>query len=108
MRQARTVKRFHWLITAPLLLLLIVFAVANRATATLDFWPLPLSLETRVFLVALVPLVIGFFIGELTGWIGGRSWRKAARHHARRIEELERELAAKAPPKEPAKEIARN
>jgi uncharacterized integral membrane protein len=102
------VKLFNWLVTAPLLLLLVVFAVANRATTTLSFWPLPFTLETRVFLVVLVPLVIGFFVGELAAWINGRRSRHAARRHARRIEELERELAAKVPPKEPTREIARN
>lgn len=101
-------KLFHWLVTAPLLLLLVVFAVANRATATLSFWPLPFTLETRVFLMVLLPLLVGFFVGELAAWINGRSWRRAARRHAHRIEELERELAAKVPPKEPTKEIARN
>ncbi len=101
-------KLFHWLVTAPLLLLFVVFAIANRATATLSFWPLPYTLETRVFLVVLAPLLVGFLIGELAAWVGGRSWRRAARRHAHRIEELERQLAAKEPPREPAKEIVRN
>ena len=99
---------FHWLVTVPLTIVLIDFAIWNGGTTTLSFWPLPFTVETRVFLVVLVPLVIGFFLGELSAWISGRNRRRTARRHAHRIEELERELAAKAPPKEPAKEIARN
>ena len=101
-------KLFHWLVTAPLLFVLVIFAIANRATTTLNFWPLPYALETRIFLVVLVPLAIGFLIGELAAWIAGRSWRRAARRHAHRIEELERQLAAKEPPRVPTKEIAGN
>jgi hypothetical protein len=102
------VKLFHWLVTLPLVVLLTDFAIWNGSTATLSFWPLPFTLETRVFLIVLVPLLVGFFVGELAAWINGRSSRHAARRHARRIEELERELAAKVPLKEPTKEIARN
>jgi len=102
------VKLFHWLVTAPLLVICVVFAVANRDTITLNLWPLPYTIETRVFLLVLLPLAIGFLIGEAAAWISGRTWRRAARRHAHRIEELERELSARASPKESSKEIARN
>lgn len=101
-------KLFHWLVTAPLTLILVVFAVANREPITLTFWPLPFTLETRLFVVVLLTLLAGFLIGELVAWINGRSWRREARRNAHRIEVLERQLAAKAPDKEPSKEIARN
>ena len=102
-------KLFHWLVTVPLTVLLVDFALWNGGTTTLDFWPLPVSLQTRVFVVVLVPLFAGFVIGELTAWMHhGRNWRRAARRDAQRIEALERELATKVPSKEPSKEIARN
>ena len=102
-------KLFHWLVTVPLTVVLIDFALWNGGPTTLDFWPLPFTLETRIFVVVLVPLLAGFFIGEVTAWMHhGRNWRRIARRDAQRITELERELAAKVPPKEPSKEIARN
>lgn len=101
-------KLFHWLVTAPLLVICVTFAVANRDTVTLNLWPLPYTIETRVFLLVLLPLTLGFLIGEVAAWIGGRTWRRAARRHAHRIEELERELSAKSEPKEPSREIIHN
>lgn len=98
---------FHWLVTAPLALVLIVFAVNNRDTVTLNFWPLAVTLQAPVYLIVLLALLAGFLIGELAAWINGRRWRREARHRARRIEELEREIAAKTQSKEAAKELPR-
>lgn len=88
-------KLFYWLVTAVVAVVLIVFAVANRAGTTLSLWPFPVKLEAPVYLVVLLALLVGFLIGELMAWFNGRRWRRAARRNARRIEELERELAAK-------------
>jgi len=89
------VKLVHWLVTLPLALVLIVFAVSNRAGITLTLWPFPVSLEAPVYLVVLLALLAGFLIGELVAWINLRRWRREAKRHSRRIQALERELAAK-------------
>ncbi len=101
-------KLFHWLVTAPLAVILVLFAVENRDRVTLSFWPLPITLEAPIYLVVLLALLAGFLIGELAAWINGHRWRREARRQTRRAEELERELAAKTPAKESSKEIARN
>lgn len=88
-------KLVHWLVTLPLALVLVVFAVSNRAGVTLTLWPFPLSLEAPVYLVVLLALLIGFLVGELVAWINSRRWRREAKLRARRIDALERELAAK-------------
>jgi uncharacterized integral membrane protein len=102
---------FHWLVTAPLAVILIVFAVNNRDGVTLSFWPLPVTLEAPVYLIALLCLLAGFLIGELVAWANGRRWRRQARHNAKRVAELERTLAAQAQAqtqaREPAKELTR-
>jgi uncharacterized integral membrane protein len=102
-------KLFHWLVTAPLALILVIFAIANRATVTLTFWPLPLTLEAPVYLTVLLTLVVGFLIGELVACLNGRRWRREARRLARRVDELERTLAARSPaPNDPAVVKARS
>jgi uncharacterized integral membrane protein len=98
---------FHWLVTAPLAVVLIVFAVNNRDAVTLSFWPLPVTLEAPVYLIVLLSLLAGFLIGELVAWTNGRRWRRQARHSARRVTELERTLATQAQAQEPAKELSR-
>jgi uncharacterized integral membrane protein len=101
-------KLIHWLVTAPLALILILFAVSNRTDVTLYFWPLPVALNAPLWLVVLVALLIGFLVGELVAWINGHHWRRQARQKSRRIEELERQLAAPETNKQTPKEAARD
>jgi uncharacterized integral membrane protein len=84
----------HWLVTVPVTLLLIVFALSNRESVHVTFWPFPAYVEAPLYLVVLLAALIGFLFGELFAWIGGRSWRREARRRRRRTEALERELAA--------------
>lgn len=87
-------KLVHWLVTLPLAILLIIFAVSNRDAVVVTFWPLPMMLEAPLYLVVLLALFFGFLVGELVAWINGRRHRREARRRARRIEALERELDA--------------
>jgi uncharacterized integral membrane protein len=88
------VKLVHWLVTLPLAILLVIFAVSNREGVVVSLWPLPVTLEAPLYLVVLLALFAGFLVGELVAWINGRRWRREARRRARRIEALERELGA--------------
>ena len=45
-------------------------------------------------LVVLLALLVGFLLGELVAWLNGRRWRREARSRGRRLDALERELAA--------------
>lgn len=83
-----------WLLALPVSLLAMVFAVANRHALRLELWPLPWSLEVPVYLAVLGPLVLGLILGGTIAWIAGHGARAAARHHRRRAESLERQLAA--------------
>ena len=84
----------HWLVTAPVTLLLIIFAVSNRESVHVTFWPLPAYVDAPLYLVVLLAVLIGFLVGEFVAWVNGRSWRQEARRRRRRAEALERELAA--------------
>jgi uncharacterized integral membrane protein len=100
------VKLVHWLVTLPLALIIVLFAVSNRDGVVVTFWPIPLAIEAPLYLVVLLALAVGFLVGELVAWINGRHHRRHARRRARRIEELERELGAtqaKLPKHEPTR-----
>ena len=84
----------HWLVTAPLALLLIDFAVSNLERVPVGLWPFSDIVLAPLYLVVLVALLVGFLFGEFVAWINGRHGRREARRRARRIEALERELAA--------------
>lgn len=100
-------KIFRWVVIGAIALILVVFAVANRNTVTLTVWPLPLAMDAPLYLVVLISLIVGFFLGELVAWMNGHRWRREARRSAKRVEELERELAAQSPPKEAARQLTR-
>lgn len=101
-------KIFRWVVIGAIALLLVVFAVANRNTVTLTVWPLPLAMDAPLYLVVLIALIVGFFLGELVAWMNGRRWRREARRSAKRVDELERTLAAQSPPKEAARQLTTN
>jgi uncharacterized integral membrane protein len=102
--QVIPLRSFHWLVTGPVTLVLIIFAASNPQSVSVAFWPLPFSVEAPLWAVALFAALLGFLAGEFVAWFGGRSWRRDSRHKARRIAALERELATTQaqPPREGA------
>lgn len=87
-------KILWWVVLALVALVLILFAVSNRETVSVELWPLPSALELPLYLVVLGTLVIGFFAGRFLTWVGGWRWRREARRSRERIALLERELEA--------------
>lgn len=100
-------KILRWVLFGLVVLILVVFAIDNRQVITLSLWPFPLELSTGLYIVVLLTLLFGFLLGELVAWLNGRRSRRDARRHARRVDELERALAAQSPPKEAARELTR-
>jgi putative membrane protein len=84
----------YWAAVAVAAVLLMLFAVSNRAPVSLGLWPLPFDLELPLYLLALGGLFAGFVIGILGGWLAGHGRRVELRRSRRRIAALERELAA--------------
>ncbi len=87
-----------WIVLALVAVLLILFAVSNRATVSVGLWPLPETIELPLYLLVLATLIVGFFSGELVAWVGGWRWRREARRSRERIAMLERELEAERTP----------
>src|SRR5271166_2020801 len=85
-------KLVYWTAVFVIALVLVTFLVANRQPVAV--WPLPDDLQLRLAYVVLGSLILGFIVGALIAWIGGRRWRQLARDRTRRIAALERELAA--------------
>jgi lipopolysaccharide assembly protein A len=83
-----------WLVTLIAAVVLIPFAIANRATVSLGMWPFPFMLEIPVYLLILLTLFAGFILGAACAWIAGHGLRRERRRRRRRVEALERELAA--------------
>jgi uncharacterized integral membrane protein len=86
-------KFLWWIVLAVVAVVLILFAISNREHVTLSVWLLPgAAIEMPLYLLVLGTLLLGFVVGELTGWIGGWRWRREARRGRERIAMLEREI----------------
>jgi putative membrane protein len=72
----------------------ILFAISNRETVTVGFWPLPFLADLPLYLLCLLSLLIGGLIGAGAAWIAARRYRRELRSLRRRIAALERELTA--------------
>jgi uncharacterized integral membrane protein len=74
--------------------LVALFAASNRQTVSLELWPLPFSAESRLFLVVLASVFIGFVVGAFAVWLRGSRRRRQLRECRRQNAALARELAA--------------
>ena len=75
-------------------ILLILFAVSNRETVPVGFWPLSFLMDVPLYLLCFLSLLFGALIGVAIAWIAGHGNRRELRTRRRRIEALERELMA--------------
>lgn len=87
-------KRLVWLLTLPLAVMVVVFAVHNRAPVALDPWPFAPPFAVPLYLIALGAIVAGFGAGALVQWAAGGKRRQLARQKNRRLGELERQAGA--------------
>jgi putative membrane protein len=83
-----------WLLGLPLAAVATVFAVANRQEIHFDLWPLPFGLDIAAYLAILGPLALGLLAGAALVWLSGTPARLRACQDRRRVESLERQLAA--------------
>lgn len=81
-----------WIVTLPIALVAVLFAVSNRDVVTWALWPLPFTLEAPLYLATLVALLAGFLAGGFVVWNAQRRHRRRARREADRVLFLEREV----------------
>ena len=92
-------------ILVPLLIVLVMFAVANRQLATISFDPFDsehpaYALKTPLFILMFALLAAGAIIGGISTWFGQRKWRSRARRAEREARALHEQLAARKWPPE--------
>lgn len=81
-----------WIVTLPLTLIVVSFAISNRELVSLELWPLPGSVDLPIFVIALVPLAIGIVIGGLIDWLMQSGHRRHERRLKRQVGRLEGEV----------------
>ncbi|MDE1148799.1 MAG: LapA family protein [Azospirillaceae bacterium] len=83
-----------WIVSIPLSLVAIVFAISNRDGVTLGLWPLVDTITVPAFALVLVSLVVGFAIGGVVSWLSAGRHRRAARKEKARADQVQRDLDA--------------
>src|SRR5260370_19286784 len=83
-----------WVLVGVVAAGLVLFAVSTGETVALELWPLAVAYDVALYIIVLVPLLGGFTLGGAAAWLAGRGRRRELRRRRRRIEALERELAA--------------
>jgi len=82
-----------WLVGLPLTIIVVLFAVSNRHSITIGFWPLEDGIEAPAFLIGLVPLALGLLIGAGFAGIGTVHARFRHRSATRTIRAMEKRIA---------------
>ncbi len=73
-------KILRWLITVPLALILIIFAVNNRHLIEVNLWPLDFIVRWPLFVFIYIGVVAGFLAGAVVAWASAAQHHRRARH----------------------------
>jgi uncharacterized integral membrane protein len=87
------------LIVAPLAVVIVAFAVANRQSVTVSFDPFSATtpayaMTLPLFALIFVLLILGVLVGGTAAWIGQTKWRRSARKLDSEVRALHQELDA--------------
>ena len=72
-------KHLRWIITLPLALILIVFAVSNRNQVDVSLWPLDFIVRWPLFVFVYVGVLAGFLAGAAVAWASAAQRHRRAR-----------------------------
>ena len=85
-------RRISWIVTLPLMAVVIVLSIFNRAPVTIDLWPLGEQVTLPLSFLVLGGIFVGFLAGALIMWISASRGRRRAREAKFRSSHLEREV----------------
>ena len=91
-RRLAMIKLLRLMIGIVALVVIIAFAIANRAPVEVGFAPFPTTIELPVYGVFLLGLVVGVLVGGIGVWLGGHARRREARKARNRAWALENQL----------------
>ena len=69
-------RRISLILTVPLAVIVVVFALTNRAATEIRLWPFGIELAPPLFFVVLGCALVGFFIGAMIMWLSNGRLRR--------------------------------
>jgi uncharacterized integral membrane protein len=73
--------------------LVVLFAVSNRAPVVVEVWPFPYQLELGLYALILLAVFIGFLAGMVTSWLTGGKRRRELKALRKETRDLQASLA---------------
>ena len=73
--------------------LVVLFAVSNRAPVVVEIWPFPYQLELGLYALILLAVFIGFLVGLITSWLAAGKRRRELRALRKENRDLQASLA---------------
>lgn len=92
-RGSRIAKLTASIVTLPVTIAVVLFAVSNRNLVEVRLWPIPGSLDLPLYGIGLATMLAGFLIGGVTAWISGGENRQRARAAERDARALKAKLS---------------
>jgi uncharacterized integral membrane protein len=88
-------RRLSWIITLPITVLAVVFALSNSEDIEVDLWPLPWGPAVLpVYLLILGCLLLGFLLGTVVAWMSGAGRRRRVRKLSEQVRAQADEISA--------------
>ena len=86
-------RRFGWIVSIPVIIVVALFAVDNRQAVEIELWPLPWALPpVPVFVLILGAILFGFLFGCLVMWLTHGKQRRRLRDTRRDLDAARSEL----------------
>lgn len=73
--------------------LVVLFAVSNRAGVVVEVWPFPYQLALPLYALILLAALLGFIAGVIGAWMMGGEKRKEHRRLKKQVRAMEQSLA---------------
>ncbi|MFT8243305.1 LapA family protein [Roseomonas sp. BN140053] len=70
---------WRWVLIAPLLVVLVIFALSNTQPVDVGFWPFDLTWQTPLSVAVLSVSALAFLVGAVVAWASGMPQRRRAR-----------------------------
>jgi uncharacterized integral membrane protein len=90
-RRSRFWRVARWALGLPMLAVAILFALDNRGTLALNFWPTGYVVSLPVYMAVFAAVLTGFVLGGVVAWLAGGRRRAEQRQVEREAERLRRE-----------------
>jgi uncharacterized integral membrane protein len=90
-------RHFSWLLSLPLFVAFVVFALQNRTQVSLSFWPFDAQMNMPVSVLSLGLLVIGFVLGSFVTGLTILRQTFINRRLTREVASLNKKLEEKTP-----------